>query len=317
MVHCYSVYGVALASDTPFDLPANPNAEGRAHVSFVRAGERAFAGIRGEQSGDPPWMVCRQDDDGSIYLRWSEWFEFAIDPGGTVVRYRPLDRGERAVLQNFLFSQTLSFALVRQGLEPVHAAVVDIGGSAVALLGDCGYGKSSLAAALVGSGCRLLSDDVLMAYPAGQGMIAAAGAGRIKLHADSASALLADPRDGVPVNPLADKRVYRLPDDLVQRRHLPLRACVVLPEPDRRDGADRVALQPIGPANLFHELVRNTFVRPLGDRGRLRRNFASNARLASAVAGFRLSYPAGIDRLGSVGRAIIEQFRGHFEGDVQ
>ena len=45
-----------------------------------------------------------------------------------------------------MLGQALSFALVKQGLEPLHATVVVLDDQAVAFLGDHAFGKSSLAA---------------------------------------------------------------------------------------------------------------------------------------------------------------------------
>jgi hypothetical protein len=153
MAHRYSVYGVSVTSDVPFEFP---RAEQRrpglgAVVEFSRAEDGELAGIEGDPAA---WFTCDERADGSIYLRWGSYFDFLIDGGGTRVRYRALEAGDAGVLQNFLFGPALSTALVRQGIEPLHAAVVEIDGRAVALLGDCGYGKSTLAAAFVRCGCR-------------------------------------------------------------------------------------------------------------------------------------------------------------------
>src|SRR5918995_5824807 len=156
MEHQYSVYGVSLSSDIPFDFPARSSVADGPHVRFAH-GREEFATAPDDESSSDPWFVCHQLPDGSLYLRWSGLYDFVIDPSGTCVKYRTLRDGDRAVLQNFLFGQTLSFALIRQNVEPVHAAVVDLGGYAIALLGDCTYGKSTLAGSLLRAGCRLVS----------------------------------------------------------------------------------------------------------------------------------------------------------------
>ena len=55
----------------------------------------------------------------------------------------------------------LSFSLLSLGYEPLHATAVVVDGEAVAFLGDCGYGKSTLGAAFLARGFPLLTDDVL------------------------------------------------------------------------------------------------------------------------------------------------------------
>ena len=311
MQHHYSVYGVSLTSDIPFDFPPScERSEGRPRVRFAMGGDAEFAAspsadVRGE------WFVCRELANGSMYLRWSGLFEFVIDPAGTVVTYRALRDGDPAVLQNFLFGQALSFALIRQNVEPVHAAVVDVGGAAIALLGDCTYGKSTLAAALLRTGCRLVSDDLLVVHESGGSAFARAGAGRIKLLPDSASALLGDPGDGVRLIPQAEKRMFRLARHLVQPDDVALRAFVVLPEPEERDASDRVEISRIPGPELFRELVKNTFVRYVDEGPRLHQNFSWNTHLASTISGYRVRYPPGLERLPSIADAITTHFRRH------
>jgi len=315
MDHRYSVYGVAMTSDLAFDFPSDAAAVGDGpHVRFARGEESGLTEARGAEPPNDAWFACHEMADGSTYLRWSGLFEFHIDPSGTCVKYRALRDGNPAVLQNFLFGQVLAFALIRQEIEPVHAAVVDVGGYAIAFLGDCTYGKSTLAGAFLSAGCRLVSDDLLVTRDWRGSIMARAGAGRIKLFPDSASAILRRTDGGVRLMPNADKRVFRLDADMVQRREVPLRAFVVLPTPEARAACDRIAISPMAGAELFPELVRNTFVRYLDDGRRLRQNFSRNAHLASAVDGYRLQYPSGINRLPSVARTIVDHFRQHSHG---
>jgi hypothetical protein len=306
MEHRYLVYGVALTSDLPFDFPADGgDVHDGPRVRFARGADGDFTKARGADRPTDAWFDCGETTDGSIYLRWSGLFEFLVDPAGTRVTYRALRDCDPTVLQNFLFGQVLAFALTRQKVEPVHAAVVDVGGHAIAFLGDCTYGKSTLAGAFLRDGCRLVSDDLLVAHESRSCIVARAGAGRIKLLPDSASAVLRRQDGGVRLIPNAEKRMYRLDDDMVQRRDVPLRAFVVLPTPEERDACERIEIRPITGAELVPELVKNTFVRYLDDGPRLHQNFSWNAHLAGVVDGYRLSYPTGIEHLSSVVAAVL------------
>jgi hypothetical protein len=316
MEHLYSVYGISVASDIAFDLPV-PAAGGRplASVRFARGDDELFAAVRSAEPAGGAWFVCREQEDGSVYFRWSGLYEFHAEAGGAILRYRPIGTTGSHVLENFLFGQALSFALIGQNIEPVHAAVVDVGGEAIALLGDCTYGKSTLAAAFLAQGCRLLTDDVLVVQRRGSRFVAQAGTGRIKLNPDSARAVLPG-HAGTPVVPSSEKRAFRLDSPMVQRAPTELRAFVVLPTPAERAGCARTALEPLNRTSLFHHLVKNTYVRYLEGRGRLRRNFGWNAELAGAVAGYALRYPSGIDRLPLVAAAVVEHVRACSQGDA-
>ena len=80
-----------------------------------------------------------------------------------------------------MLGQALSFALVRQGFEPLHATVVVVDDHAVAFLGGNAFGKSSLAACFLEAGYRLLTDDLLILRESSDRILAYPGPPRIKL----------------------------------------------------------------------------------------------------------------------------------------
>src|SRR5204863_102769 len=105
---------------------------------------------------------------------------------------RRFDGASAESFQVYLLGQALSFALVKQGLEPLHATVVVVDGQGVAFLGDNGYGKSSLAACFLEGGYRLLTDDLLLLKASGGDVLAYPGPPRIKLFPEVARRFLGD-----------------------------------------------------------------------------------------------------------------------------
>ena len=65
------------------------------------------------------------------FRRADSRFRERIPADGSRVICRALNGPNRTVLQNFLFGQALSFALVLQGREPLHAASVQVDGAAI------------------------------------------------------------------------------------------------------------------------------------------------------------------------------------------
>src|SRR5207342_1318269 len=102
------------------------------------------------------WFIHSRLPDGHRYLRWKDLFEFIISPNGRRISYRRLNHATDDSLAVYLLGQVLSFSLVARGAEPLHGTVVGVEGQAIALLGDCGRGKSTLGAAMLSRGCRLL-----------------------------------------------------------------------------------------------------------------------------------------------------------------
>lgn len=97
--------------------------------------------------------------EASGYLIWIDgagWFE--VDPQArrvVVPRHAdPLRREER------IWGLPVLFCLLARGDIPLHAAAVQIGGRAVLLAAPSGFGKTTLAAAFVQHGYRLLSEDL-------------------------------------------------------------------------------------------------------------------------------------------------------------
>ena len=309
----YSVYGVDVASEWPFELPPLTDAaDSIARVEFVQGDDDDFQDPAGGAlaSAEDGWFVCRLLPDRSAYLRWSGLYEFRIGRGGARVASRPLEGSGVPVLQNFLFAQTLSFALVYQDVEPLHATVVRIDDFAIGFLGDCGFGKSTLLASFVADGFQVLTDDLLVVDLSDDRPIARSGSGRIKLRPDSASAFLGDVNRGVPLHAKTTKRAFTLDDTRLHRGSLPLVALFVLPAPRERQATmSMIQIAPMSRPAFMQELLKNTFNSEIVDRRRLAAQFSFAARVASEVAGVRLNYPAGLHHLPMLRERIVEHAR--------
>lgn len=306
---CYSVYGVRVTSDVPFEFQHDGNDPSRgvplAHVEFVEGIDLDFQPFTRPADTDTSF-VCQPLPGGPTYLRWPHWYEFSVSADGSRIACRPLNGCDRAVLQNFLFGQVLAIALVHQGIEPLHAAVVRLGDCAVGFLGDCAFGKSTLLATFLQAGDRVLTDDLLIVDRRDGGNMALPGSGRIKLLPDSAGRFLGGADEGTVLNPLTTKRSFRVDASRRQQSSLPLRQLFILPDPDERDRANAIEIRPASRAEMVRQLVRNTFTDGILSRERLARQFEHAAQVASEVDGFWLHYPSGLHHLADLRQAIVE-----------
>ena len=165
----YRLYGLNLASSLPLSSPLVA-ARGRPDVRLRSGRASRFARARDlHQIPRSPrdWFDSRRFPDGTTYLRWARLFEFLISPDGRTIEYHRLREATNASLTTYLLGQALSFSLLSFGYEPLHATAVVVDGEAIAFLGDCGYGKSTLGAAFVARGFPVLTDDVLAHGEAG------------------------------------------------------------------------------------------------------------------------------------------------------
>lgn len=311
----HRLYGCDLVSDLPLPgLP--PHGEPLAEIALWSADGRRLAD-RGapvtEEVDD--WFFARSLPDGSIYLRWTDLFEFVVDPGGYEVLAHPLAAATGESLQTYLLGQVLSFALLRQGIEPLHATAVTVEGRAVAFIGETGGGKSTLAAAFLAVGHRLLTDDLLVTSTEEAGPIAFPGPPRIKLFPEVADLFpsvaggAGQKRPGAPMNPDVAKRVLPVPPGLaaVDGRGVPLAACYILEIDDRADRPVRI--DPLRPTASFLELTRYTFNTMVEERDRLERQFHTATSLAARLPVRRLWYPRDLDRLEEVRDAVLDNLR--------
>jgi len=79
---------------------------------------------------------------------------------GRKITVAPTPDGEDGAIALFLLRAACGILWLQRGLFAMRASTIEINGRAVALAGISGIGKSTLAAALIQAGHRLISDDV-------------------------------------------------------------------------------------------------------------------------------------------------------------
>ena len=308
----YALYGMCVQSDR--DLPGLIHATGPADIVVTGSGERArFEEGRAATLGDDRWFVWGRLGDDWDYIRFAGLFEFVVSPDGRSIVGRPGADVDPETYAVYLLNQVLSFALLKHGREPVHATVVACGGSAVAICGPPGAGKTTLAAALLGRGARMVTDDLLVInwVPNGRPM-AQPGAPRIKLLPDTGERLMPDLARGVRMNPNTAKQIVRLPPDRVASDEITLGLVAVL----RPSRPGSVAVRALVPRRLLLDLVANTFNPVVGTSERLALSFREDVRLAEAVPGVSVTLPrdwAALEEACERLEARLSRSRGRFD----
>jgi hypothetical protein len=264
---------------------------------FVRARRLLNARASADQ-----WFEARSLPGGATYLRWAKLFEFAVSADGRSIEYCRLGRATNQSLTTYLLGQVLSFSLLSFGYEPLHATAVVVDGEAIAFLGDCGYGKSTLGAQFVARGFPILTDDVLALESRDGQWLAHAGPPRVKLFPTVARKVLSRSR-GRPMNPDTSKLVISLDARESVDGTVPLKALYVLSDPSRPRA--RVRITRITGHNAFAEATRSSFNLIRLDRARLENQFARTAHLVSEVPLKRLTYPRRLSQLGAVCDAVL------------
>lgn len=302
----YHLYGVRLHSEwaLPYPTGAQPFV---ADVALVRRPSAYFSTARAE-AGCPLRALTPVRAllaDGRTYLHWRHRFEFLISPDGRSIAALALSRSSREGFHTYLLGQALSYALIKQGLDPLHGTVVTVDGAGAALLGDSGYGKSSLAASFVGAGHRLLTDDLVVLTESTSGFAVQPGPSRLKLYPQAVRRLL-PLAPGTRIMPPMPKLIVKLGRRQVTSKATPLTAVYVLVPPARRAGAGTgVTIRRMWKRQACLAIIRNTFNASVTDAGRLSRQFALATRVAGTVPVKLISYPRTFRALPAVRDAIL------------
>jgi hypothetical protein len=147
--------------------------------------ERATAGV------DRETLVHLQHPDGRTFMRIERLADAGYEvraPGhgthlvaadGTTIASAVPAR--RRLLQTLFFAQALPLAAALQGLEPMHASAVEVGGRAVVFTASSGTGKSTVAAHAVALGAGFVADDVVALELDGDAVLAHPGPARASI----------------------------------------------------------------------------------------------------------------------------------------
>ena len=305
----YGAYGVAVTSDVPLTLPDQPSRP-LASVDCRRAPVDAFLEARAHAESLDNFHHYAQLPDGTIYLGWDTVGEFVVSADGRDIRCRRADDATWESFEAYMFGQALSFALVKQRIEPLHATTVVVDGEAIAFLGASAHGKSSLAASFLSAGHRLLTDDLLVVEKRGDSLDAHPGPARIKLFAAVARRFLSAVEGRARMNAATEKMIVPLDDHQRCTAPVPLTAVFVVTAPREACRRSDIAIEPLSRRDAFLNLLGATFNRRIVRPFRLARQFEVMAGVAERISIHTLSYPRSLDRLAEVRDAILERRSG-------
>jgi hypothetical protein len=150
--------------------------------------ERAIAEVWHAEEASPLWhqrapdgrvgMCIDSHPKAGFRIVREGYGTYLLPVGGRTVLVAP-PRGPAWRWQRYLVGQALPLAALLQGLEALHASAVELGGGAVAFIGNSRGGKTSVALNLALRGAPFLADDVLAidSAPSGAAVRAYPGAG--------------------------------------------------------------------------------------------------------------------------------------------
>src|SRR3954469_14765388 len=268
----------ATAYDEPWDVEFT--------AGHVKTLARAASFVPAEQNSR--WAQYAALPDGSAYRRWTNLFEFLVTADARRIYARALSAIDQEAMLAYLLVDALSFSMVRLGWEPLHATAVSTDRGVLAFLGNSGDGKSTLAALLLGHGCKLVTDDMLVLARARGRWLAEPGPPRLKLYRHIADHVLGPAREGVPMNRHTTKLIIPLDHADCAPEADALSGIYILDGADVRGNAP--VIQRLSPAAAFPRVLAHTAGHYPSEAARLKRQFEFVTTLVQEVPIMTIAY---------------------------
>ena len=287
----YLSYGLRIGSELA--LPDLLPAEGAVDVTI------RFGRVDIYQTPSPVNGLHWAGEDEAC-LSFERIGSFLVRQGREIVVDPAPGEDERWV-RNAVMGPVMATLLYQRGWLTLHASSTAVGGRAVAFMADRGWGKSTMAAAMVTRRYGLVADDVTAIKTDGNGPVVTPGYPLLKLWPEAAASVNEDPATLPEIAPGAYKR------NLPARRRfssapLPLGCIYVL------DQGRALEIEPLRPQEAFTELIRNTYGRKLLQAVRPASHLQQCADVVNSVPIRRLRRPYSLEALSDVVQLVEEDF---------
>jgi hypothetical protein len=303
----YEAFGQAIASDFPFrDLKKVPSGWSGISICRTPGNFPALGALLRTAGGDDevPLIRVYEDESGIQYIAEGV-ARFHIEPTGARIWYELAPDHRAFDVESLILGPILGYAMQNAGGVQLHAGAVAVNGRAFAFAGSGGLGKSTLAGALMRSGCDFLSDDVLPLDLSSGRIFALPSAPKMRLWEDSVRALSGDPKQYEAAVSWVGK--LRITTDKAWGNcadvSVPLGGIYLL-EPHLRQGC-MPAFKACEPVEATLRLLANTYLAESLRGVRATSALETVSTLARTIPVRRVSYFRSYDRLPEICSALI------------
>lgn len=295
-VYRHRGFGLNIHSEIPLpELSPSPGQESPDLI--IRKGDLSDLS---EHEKEAP-LACWNTSEGTVL--YCQDLCYLLIRNGKEIIFHLLPRAERRRLRLFLLGSAMSILLHQRGHLVFHGSAVSRNDCGVILLGNKGWGKSTLAAALHDEGFDFISDDVtaidmkckppsiLPAFP------------QLKLWPDALVHFGQDPNQFSKISSRIDKRHKQVLTSSTQVP-VPLKKVFLL------DGGDSLQIEPIPPREAVIRIMGNLYAARYPD-GFLRPDeescFTSCASLVKQAQVLSIQRPYDLSLLKKTVRLIVDQ----------
>jgi hypothetical protein len=284
-VNSYLAYGLNI--DSEIDLSNLASGSSSADVEV----RRGTVNPPPEADGQTAWMTR-----GDFFLRLNGTGTLQVSQGRSIVVDAAKADDRTASL--WVMGPAMGVLLHQRGMLVLHASAVTMEGGVVAFLGHSGWGKSTMAAAMVKLGASAFCDDLVAVTMQRSKLAAYPGYPILKLGLDSGEILGYENRDLLPVSPDDDRRQVAVAgaDPAVA---IPLARVYVLA------GGDRPEVESLKPQDAIVELIRHSYASPfIAASGLSANHLKSCAELVSRLQICRIRRPRRLELINEVAELV-------------
>lgn len=298
MANLYHAYGLTFASEIELpELALAPDASQPPQVQ-ISLGAVPPQGLEGGRQISPFIWVS----DGQFWLEVPDIARFLVRDGAQIV-VQPAPSIDMASVRVFLLGSGLGALLFQRGLLVLHGNAIEMGQGCLVCVGPSGVGKSTLTAAFMQRGYRVLADDVV---PINDQGMAIPGFGRIKLWQDVADRLHIS-TDGLQrIRPQLEKFNLPLGDAFCDSPRKVVQICLLSEHLD-----DDITQSPVTGIEKFTLLRANTYrQRFMAGMALQPQHLQQCGALAGQVAITRVARPKSGFRIDDLVDALAAQMQG-------
>lgn len=237
--------------------------------------------------------------DQALWIYIPEVGKFLV-PSGQEIVVCPIPDVEDRLLGHCILGTGVPVLLHERGHLILHASAVEIHGKAIAFLGGCGRGKSTMAASLHALGYNIVADDVLcIDFTADRHPLILPGFPFLKLHHEAAALLTKNVENLSRVHSMDSRFVYRQSQGF-SVAPIPLGGIYLL------DRNEDIRVEPMTPKQGFQNLLAYSHACALiKDSFQEARHFQQCAEVASAVPVRRLKRDLALSTISKVTDVLL------------
>lgn len=251
------------------------------------------------------WVAFARDPIGYV-LRFPGLVDFDVRPDQHVIDCYVSETTPPNTLRHLALDQVLPLVVGTRDSIALHGSVIATPSGAVALLGQSGIGKSTLAALLGSRGFTVLSDDCCVVERGERGFTVVPSYAGVRLNPDSLEQAFAGRATGDPVSHYSQKR--RIGDRLLafSGRPVPLSRLYVIGTRDELEAADAISIRDISKRDAMYALIDYTFHLDIGHSPRLRETFELSAAILDHYRVSKLLYPWNLGGSDALADAVLK-----------